>query len=287
MKKISTKGFTLIELLVVVAIIAILMSFTFPVFGKAKSNAHRLECAANLKQIVTAWLTYAADHDDYASPSYKYYSGKWPKQKHWDTFIHQDKSIDQKKGFLRPYLKVHSDSKEVKPALCCPDYHPYIIKDKKALEDRKENDYTTGYGYNSTYIGGGSSELPGKTPYEPIPRESCTLASIKQPSKTIVFADTLWWETYGESKGYRGGRQIRDPKEKELTQQKKRSWNLYPNATVHFRHNGFANVAYADGHVKAVKNREYKRPTLEGISKDLGAIHPKDGKYDIKQNNAF
>ncbi len=58
------KGFTLIELLVVIAIIAILAAILFPVFAKAREKARQTSCLNNLKQIATAALIYAQEHDE-------------------------------------------------------------------------------------------------------------------------------------------------------------------------------------------------------------------------------
>jgi prepilin-type N-terminal cleavage/methylation domain-containing protein len=58
------KGFTLIELLVVIAIIAILAAILFPVFAKAREKARQTSCMNNQKQIATAALMYAQDHDE-------------------------------------------------------------------------------------------------------------------------------------------------------------------------------------------------------------------------------
>jgi prepilin-type processing-associated H-X9-DG protein len=54
----------LIELLVVIAIIAILAAILFPVFAKAREKARQTTCLNNQKQIVTATLMYAQDHEE-------------------------------------------------------------------------------------------------------------------------------------------------------------------------------------------------------------------------------
>ena len=58
------RGFTLIELLVVIAIIAILAAILFPVFAKAREKARQTSCTNNQRQIATAALMYAQDHDE-------------------------------------------------------------------------------------------------------------------------------------------------------------------------------------------------------------------------------
>jgi prepilin-type N-terminal cleavage/methylation domain-containing protein len=64
------KGFTLIELLVVIAIIAILAAILFPVFARARENARRASCQSNLKQIGLGILQYAQDYDEkFPSPA--------------------------------------------------------------------------------------------------------------------------------------------------------------------------------------------------------------------------
>ncbi len=60
-KRRNKRGFTLIELLVVIAIIAILAAILFPVFVKAKEAGRATKCAANMKQINVALLSYLED----------------------------------------------------------------------------------------------------------------------------------------------------------------------------------------------------------------------------------
>jgi prepilin-type N-terminal cleavage/methylation domain-containing protein len=69
------RGFTLIELLVVIAIIAILAAILFPVFAKAREKARQASCESNLKQIAIAAISYAQDYDE-NGPNYGS-MGRW------------------------------------------------------------------------------------------------------------------------------------------------------------------------------------------------------------------
>ncbi|HEX5322155.1 MAG TPA: type II secretion system protein [Capsulimonadaceae bacterium] len=62
MKKFA--GFTLIELLVVIAVIAVLMAIVFPVFARAREQAHSIQCVSNLRQIGMGLTLYLQDFDD-------------------------------------------------------------------------------------------------------------------------------------------------------------------------------------------------------------------------------
>jgi prepilin-type N-terminal cleavage/methylation domain-containing protein/prepilin-type processing-associated H-X9-DG protein len=63
-----SRAFTLIELLVVIAIIAILAALLFPALSASQKRARKLGCLNNLKQLQTAWLSYAHDSDDRLAP---------------------------------------------------------------------------------------------------------------------------------------------------------------------------------------------------------------------------
>lgn len=57
-----SRGFTLVELLVVIGIIGILISILMPALNRARGEAKRAKCLANLRQLTMAWAMYADEH---------------------------------------------------------------------------------------------------------------------------------------------------------------------------------------------------------------------------------
>src|SRR6185436_1530650 len=57
-------GFSLVELLVVIAVVGILAGLSLPALSKARSQARRIQCTNNQRQLFLTWLMYAGDHND-------------------------------------------------------------------------------------------------------------------------------------------------------------------------------------------------------------------------------
>jgi prepilin-type N-terminal cleavage/methylation domain-containing protein len=64
----SAGGFTLVEMIVVIGIIAMLISILLPTLAKARQQANKVACMANLNQIGTLMMIYANDNKGYLFP---------------------------------------------------------------------------------------------------------------------------------------------------------------------------------------------------------------------------
>jgi len=74
--RVQANGFTLVELLVVIAIMAVLVSILMPALSRARYQARRLLCTANVRAQYMAQAMYSGDNDERfpehndASPDY-------------------------------------------------------------------------------------------------------------------------------------------------------------------------------------------------------------------------
>lgn len=272
----SKQGFTLIEALIVILVIALLAGMLFPVFVRAREKARQTVCISNLKQIATAWLMYADDYDNQACISYYWVDNGWVNS--WDFKI---KEVRGSSGLSEPHDGLITDPKGQIRGIwrygllgayaksgglySCPSFH-----------GGKWNRPYTGYAYNASYIGGditfdGSVYID---PYTDRPHTIAFLGDIEHPSKTAVFADAGF--------GYPAAAHnyLRAPSDE-----------YFQAGTVHYRHNGAATVAYADGHVEAVRERHTQYTDVPWLrygqnefvcAPETGGLSLDDSAYDLE-----
>jgi prepilin-type N-terminal cleavage/methylation domain-containing protein len=109
-------GFTLIELLVVIAIIAILAAILFPVFARAREQARRSNCMANLKQIGSALQMYKQDYSEVWPASPAVYNQTF----NYVNGVEQTGNLAPLTVILDPYIKSNAVWR-------CPSSNRYVV----------------------------------------------------------------------------------------------------------------------------------------------------------------
>ncbi|RYX83479.1 DUF1559 domain-containing protein [bacterium] len=216
----KSKAFTLIELLVVIAIIAILAAILFPVFAQARERARRASCLSNMKQLGMALQMYVDDYDNLVPP--REYTIAGDANYDYQLFVGGKRKKGTSGatavwypefGLLQPYIK----SVQV---TTCPSSTDLNIRQPYEISAPGQ---PQGYGYNQSYLFPGTNPPPNTV-------------AIEKPSETVFLTDSAyalnastlqtWTGNWAPSVGY---------------------------PTVHGRHQGFANIAWADGHAKALR----------------------------------
>jgi prepilin-type processing-associated H-X9-DG protein/prepilin-type N-terminal cleavage/methylation domain-containing protein len=239
-------GFTLIELLVVIAIIAILAAILFPVFAQAREKARAITGVNNLKQINLAILQYLQDNDERFFPTVTEREGPSTIN---DVATAKQYSI---RGRLDPYVKADGVYKDPSSPIQWPNPQPQTGPTNVTVY------WPTDYGFN---INEGDLTLtPGANPaiaaYFQTPEGTnigvngdTVLASINSPANLLLIADTQ----RADSKPSRGSL---TPQYIDLVSGNATAFpgSLFPasnaQAALIARHQGGANIGFADGHVK-------------------------------------
>jgi prepilin-type processing-associated H-X9-DG protein len=242
----------LIELLVVIAIIAILAAILFPVFAQARAKARQATCLSNMKQVNFAIGMYVQDYDEVfplasneTAPKARCETAPWrctrwvqavqPYAKSIDVFVCPQKRFDNL-IFLKP---------------------PYVDPPTGQTGNRysyfawEGGSYTLNMG---AVINGGcfSVQTPGigNTTSPP-----ASLASVGSPSATILVVEmtgagpppfNAHWGCGGPFGVPKGTPSPADPC----------GWWLQQWCQPDYRHQGTMNVAWVDGHVKAISKAQ-------------------------------
>ena len=222
----NAQGFTLIELLVVIAIISILAAILFPVFQTVRERARSASDASNLKQIALAWVMYTQDGDERAVPSGlvgKTFASPdgvyWYGSSNFTTGV-----VREEDGPMWPYMKSAS-----------------VFGDPDAASIPATGFGRSDYGYNLLYLGG-YGDFYDPAPGPPYTYGPASLASIEAPADTMLFVDSADYDS-GQQKV------VKDP---FVIPPTFTTYGVTETEQVHGRHLGLANVAFADGHVKAM-----------------------------------
>lgn len=219
------RGFTLIELLVVIAIIAILAAILFPVFARARETARGANCKSNLKQIAMAVMMYTQDYEEcFAARTSSSGSAGAPGDVRPDVLgranVNMPAIFSNWPVFYAPYIK------NGQVFLCPSGVKPNAVIPNPATPGQAA--IIRNYAYNFDLLAPGA--------LRPV-----SLAQLQQPAGTILALDA---------------------RNSFCISSTNNMTNLRGNPCLGLqhttneradRHNDTVNVAFCDGHVKAVK----------------------------------
>ena len=260
----SRSAFTLLELLVVIAVITLLLAILLPALGRAREEGRGALCAATLHNAGLATTLYFQDNGDLFWPYFVDTRGENGGRRWWFGFepggpassrSQTHRHLDKAAGFLGPYLT--GSPKDFR----CPSF-PYA----GGKYFPKFSPHAGGYGYNSASLGG----FNALNPFEHRPRSIQELDG--QTSDVFVLADGIHFDRLDYSSSPPLAQTFNEPAYIQWQDPAFFSSNLGINGGFgHFRHNGRANVLYADAHVAGQPPR---RP-----------LHPYSGKgYGLVTN---
>ncbi|HEY3329988.1 MAG TPA: DUF1559 domain-containing protein [Capsulimonadaceae bacterium] len=226
-------GFTLIELLVVIAIIAILAAILFPVFATAREKARQTNCSSNLKQMGLATLQYMQDYDETAPIGY-WSDGIGAHEVDWYVII-------------MPYVAGKNTNTGLLNT-CSSSPNPGKL----------------GYSMNPRICGSNSPEVATPNMFDYT--KPVQASELTHSAETILYGDADQIPGYSNNPlllfrvnpGSLNGGAWNVYATPQLTS----SWDSIDNDSniaatspgqMRYRHTNFANAAFCDGHVKALK----------------------------------
>ncbi|HMO51965.1 MAG TPA: type II secretion system protein [Kiritimatiellia bacterium] len=222
-----SSGFTLIELLVVVSIVGLLAALLAPALAGARQASLRAYCASNLRQLALANYAYATDHGSFVAAAPDIW-GRNTMRWHGARAARNQRFV-MAEGPLAPYVGESGGIKE------CPSFR---------IREPGYEAGCGGYGYNVRGVGSQAYRHGLERGAE----RGMPPGGIADPSRTVMFTDAAFLEgaqgrgrliEYSFAEAYY---HIADNRPVE-------TYRATPS--IHFRHDGLANVVWVDGRISA------------------------------------
>ena len=281
-RKRLSRGFTLIELLVVIAIIAILAAILFPVFAQAREKACQTACMANMKQLALGLISYSQDYDEMfplATNEVNLTNPTAPPVRLFDiTWVNFTQPyIKNLNIFICPSFKDARQAGEPESTPNADDAGPYgkspritartggpiweygMPSRAQSYANIRNETYNNEFDKRDALFDGvgGSNYADGVSgvPLYATPARKCdsaTQAEIVRPSEIALLVETMTWD-HGA---------IRSDAPEFIRPRHQRS-NYVNSQTAP---QGWANTAFVDGHVKAMKPEQLYAIITEGAT---------------------
>lgn len=253
-----------------IAVISLLTALMLPALGSARGATVRTVCASNQRQMMLAATVYAGEHVEHLMPSlYMNIGSDPPARVGWD-FIER----------FTPEGVVHE------PGAMWDRAGPGGVLQCPAMDGPSNwasgEDPSTGYNYNTSYIGGPTvgpdpahpdgSGMRSDSSGRPI-AASARLGEIGDPSWTAVFGDGAY--------GGGANKFMRSPWQGMRDSDIGRAG--HGAGAQGFLHNGLSNVAMADGSVRAfgTSYRETYDEAEVFLADGAGFLSAGNGVYDL------